>query len=123
MVKFTLRETFLLSQKKRKGNKKMAQPIFKKKVYPVEIAIFQNQKGYSISLQKIRKNKETDKYEYENLWFFKDELVKLKEVVEEASHFMEAEENGNHEISENPQENEIVSSDNSIDSIDDEIPF
>ena len=35
---------------------------------------------------------------------------------------MEAEENGNHEISENPQENEIVSSDN-IDSIDDEIPF
>ena len=101
----------------------MAQPIFKKKVYPVEIAIFQNQKGYSISLQKIRKNKETDKYEYENLWFFKDELAKLKEVIEEASHFMEAEENGNHEVSENPQENEFVSSDNNIDSIDDEIPF
>lgn len=99
----------------------MAQPIFKKKVYPVEIAIFQNQKGYSISLQKIRKNKETDKYEYENLWFFKDELVKLKEVIEDASHFMEAEENGNHNISEIPQENN-ASSDN-IDSIDDEIPF
>lgn len=100
----------------------MAQPIFKKKNYPVEIAIFQNQKGYSISLQRIHKNKETDKYEYENLWFFKDELAKLKEVVEEASYFMEDEDNGNHEISENPQEKESVSSDN-INSIDDEIPF
>lgn len=102
----------------------MAQPIFKKKVYPVEIAIFQDQKGYSISLQKIRKNKETDKYEYKNLWFFKDELVKLKEVVEEASNFMEAEESGNHNISKNSQENNFISSDNNnIDSIDDEIPF
>lgn len=101
----------------------MTQPIFKKKVYPVEIAIFQNQKGYSISLQKIRKNKETGKYEYENLCFFKDELVKLKEVIEDASHFMEAEESENHNISENPQEKESVSSDNNINSIDDEIPF
>ena len=100
----------------------MAQPIFKKKVYPVEIAIFQNQKGYSISLQKIRKNKETDKYDYENLWFFKDELAKLKEVIEEASNFMEAEDNENHDISENPQEKKSVSS-NNINSIDDEIPF
>lgn len=98
----------------------MAQPIFKKKNYPVEIAIFQNQKGYSISLQRIHKNKEIDKYEYDNLWFFKDDLVKLKEVVEEASNFMISEENGNNNISENPQTNEFNSSDNIID---DEIPF
>lgn len=97
----------------------MAQPIFKKKNYPVEIAIFQNQKGYSISLQRIHKNKEIDKYEYDNLWFFKDDLVKLKEVVEEASNFMIAEENGNHNTSANSQTNEF----NSSDIIDDEIPF
>ena len=101
----------------------MAQPIFKKKNYPVEIAIFKNQKGYSISLQKIHKNKETDKYEYDNLWFFKADLVKLKEVVEEASNFMIAEENGNHNIAKKPQENSLISSDNNIDIIDDEIPF
>ena len=103
----------------KKGESKMAQPIFKKKNYPVEIAIFQNQKGYSISLQRIHKNKETDKYEYDNLWFFKDDLAKLKEVVEEASNFMIAEENGNNNISGNSQESEIDN--NNI--IDDEIPF
>ena len=101
----------------------MAQPIFKKKNYPIEIAIFQNQKGYSISLQRIHKNKETDKYEYDNLWFFKDDLVKLKEVIEEVSNFMIDEENGNHNISRNPQENNLASSDNNFDIIDDEIPF
>ena len=67
------------------------QPIFKDRINRTEIAIWKNEKGYSISLQKSYKRKDNDEWTRMKISFFPDEIDSVIAVLTKAKEFLGSE--------------------------------
>jgi hypothetical protein len=67
------------------------QPIFKDRINRVDIAIWKNEKGYSVQLQKSYKRKDNDEWTRMKISFFPDEIDGAIAVLTKAKEFLGSE--------------------------------
>jgi len=64
------------------------QPVFKDRINRTEIAIWKNEKGYSVQLQKSYKRKDSDEWTRMKISFFSDEIDGAIAVLTKAKEFL-----------------------------------
>ena len=67
------------------------QPVFKERLNKTDIAIWKNERGYSIALQKSYKKRDSDEWTRMKVSFFPDEIDSAIALMTKAKEFLQNE--------------------------------